>query len=316
MPIQQKQFFQDLHAREALRGDQISYRIRWAFLILAVAMAGAMIYSGRYRQAAWAALGFLALAVGNNYLLGRHLGRGLVPLWMRYLSTSCDILLITAYNYVLSAYVSSLGVSTSAAILVYPIILLFVALRLDKAQLVYAIALTLLCFNVAYFLRYPYFDQALVVRVVSSDVTGHIFKSIFLLCFGLALFFIPQNVRRQVNEQATLFRQAHLAEEQHLATLEAQVQLRTQELSQANQELRQALAQVKTLSGLLPICAHCKNIRDDQGYWQGVETYIAAHSQADFSHGICPECLVKHFPDFSDILDANPRASDKEGEGT
>ena len=55
-------------------------------------------------------------------------------------------------------------------------------------------------------------------------------------------------------------------------------------------ELQQALANVKTLSGLLPICANCKKIRDDDGYWRMVEHYLTDHSEAEFSHGICPEC--------------------------
>lgn len=59
------------------------------------------------------------------------------------------------------------------------------------------------------------------------------------------------------------------------------------------EELTESLKQVKTLSGLLPICASCKRIRDDQGYWQQVETYIAEHTNADFTHGICPDCLEK-----------------------
>lgn len=61
-------------------------------------------------------------------------------------------------------------------------------------------------------------------------------------------------------------------------------------------ELQQAIGEVKSLRGLLPICGQCKKIRDDQGQWQAVESYIKAHSEADFSHGICPECLNKHYP--------------------
>ncbi len=63
-------------------------------------------------------------------------------------------------------------------------------------------------------------------------------------------------------------------------------------------ELQEALAEVKTLSGLLPICSYCKNVRDDKGYWSQIESYIHQHSDADFSHGICPVCAEKHFPDF------------------
>lgn len=63
-------------------------------------------------------------------------------------------------------------------------------------------------------------------------------------------------------------------------------------------ELQDALAEVKTLSGLLPICSHCKNIRDDKGYWNQIESYIRDHSEAQFSHSICPECVKKYYSDF------------------
>lgn len=65
-------------------------------------------------------------------------------------------------------------------------------------------------------------------------------------------------------------------------------------------ELQTALSEVKKLSGFLPICAHCKKIRDDKGYWKQVEIYIREHSEAEFSHSICPECTKKYYPEFSD----------------
>jgi hypothetical protein len=63
-------------------------------------------------------------------------------------------------------------------------------------------------------------------------------------------------------------------------------------------ELRQALANVKQLTGLLPICSHCKKIRDDKGYWNQIEVYIDQHSEARFSHGICQDCAKKYYPDY------------------
>jgi hypothetical protein len=64
-------------------------------------------------------------------------------------------------------------------------------------------------------------------------------------------------------------------------------------------ELQEALEHVQTLSGLLPICAKCKKIRDDRGYWQQVEGYIMEHSSARFTHGLCPDCMTRTYPDFS-----------------
>jgi len=70
-------------------------------------------------------------------------------------------------------------------------------------------------------------------------------------------------------------------------------------LREKNAELSDALAQVKQLKGIVPICMHCKKIRNDENYWQQVEEYIHEHSEADFSHSICPECLEEHYPDYA-----------------
>jgi PAS domain S-box-containing protein len=63
-------------------------------------------------------------------------------------------------------------------------------------------------------------------------------------------------------------------------------------------DLQKAIAEIKTLRGILPICSICKQIRDDKGYWKQIETYIREHSEADISHGICPACARKHYPDY------------------
>ena len=73
-------------------------------------------------------------------------------------------------------------------------------------------------------------------------------------------------------------------------TLEEKVDERTR-------HLQDALEEVKTLSGLLPICSYCKKIRDDKGYWNQIESYISEKSDAEFSHSICQECAKEHYPD-------------------
>lgn len=64
-------------------------------------------------------------------------------------------------------------------------------------------------------------------------------------------------------------------------------------------ELSKALSQIKSLSGLLPICASCKKIRNDAGYWEAVEIYLQKHAPVEFSHGICPACVEKLYPEFA-----------------
>ncbi|MCK5075997.1 MAG: hypothetical protein KAR38_06455, partial [Calditrichia bacterium] len=65
------------------------------------------------------------------------------------------------------------------------------------------------------------------------------------------------------------------------------------ELQKLNAELQEALDDVKMLSGLIPICSSCKKIRDDEGFWHKLETYISNHSDAKFTHGLCPDCVDK-----------------------
>ena len=67
-------------------------------------------------------------------------------------------------------------------------------------------------------------------------------------------------------------------------------------LKQTVEELESALEQIRTLRGIVPICTNCKKIRDDKGFWEQVETYVARHTEADFSHGICPDCMKKLYP--------------------
>jgi YesN/AraC family two-component response regulator len=83
-----------------------------------------------------------------------------------------------------------------------------------------------------------------------------------------------------------------------LLSLKKEVMRQDRQQKKLIEELRTALAEIKTLRGIIPICASCKKIRDDGGYWQQVEEYIRARSQAEFSHSICPDCAKKLYPDY------------------
>lgn len=68
-------------------------------------------------------------------------------------------------------------------------------------------------------------------------------------------------------------------------------------LGEENKKLKDYVTEIRTLRAILPICSNCKKIRDDEGYWQEVESYISAHSETIFSHGLCPECVKKLYPE-------------------
>jgi CheY-like chemotaxis protein len=96
--------------------------------------------------------------------------------------------------------------------------------------------------------------------------------------------------------------------------LERRVRERTAELEAANRELCRALSEVKVLNALLPICSYCNKVRDDKDYWQSVEGYISQHTNAQFSHSICPECYEKVVkPDLERLLPDKTLNGDRPG---
>ena len=97
----------------------------------------------------------------------------------------------------------------------------------------------------------------------------------------------------------------HLTKPYDLGELRARIEVGRRMLTMRDEitaqvvKLQDALAQVTTLRGLLPICAHCKSIRDDKGYWQQVETYVAQHAGCEFTHGVCPSCMAREYPELA-----------------
>jgi len=92
---------------------------------------------------------------------------------------------------------------------------------------------------------------------------------------------------------------AAIRKTQEVLGLERTIRFKNREQKKLIKELQVALQNIKTLQGLIPICASCKKIRDDKGYWNQIEAYISEHSSAEFSHGICPDCAKKIYPGYT-----------------
>jgi PAS domain S-box-containing protein len=130
---------------------------------------------------------------------------------------------------------------------------------------------------------HPY-DQ--VVRYRHRDGS-----TVWVRCRGMAIRDDEGNCLRMLGAHTDLTAQKRA--EEALVT-------KTEELEEVNRQLQEALESIKTLQGLFPICSYCKKVRDDEGYWSQIEAYVSERSEAEFSHGICPECEKKHFGWLSD----------------
>jgi len=124
-----------------------------------------------------------------------------------------------------------------------------------------------------------------------SNLVGHYFK---IFSFYLIYRAIIETGIRQPYE--LIFKELDASNKNLQNEINARIKVE-EERERIIIQLQHALSEVKKLSGLLPICMHCKKIRDDKGYWNQIEKYIHDHSDVEFSHGICQECAKKHYPD-------------------
>ena len=162
------------------------------------------------------------------------------------------------------------------------------------------------------------FEISYLKSIMKENLITSIISALYFIIFSLPFIFIFREFYRAYSARLKLINDELVI---HKTRLEGLVEERTAELSRAyekiqnelrakevveevlrdeKRKLEDALAEVKALSGLLPICASCKKIRDDRGYWNQIEMYISEHSEATFSHGLCPDCAEKLYPGITD----------------
>jgi len=139
------------------------------------------------------------------------------------------------------------------------------------------------------------------LSIIQGTLISRILISVFALPFLYGYLHWQSNKKGiQIENRPVLAILKQVAEiEIELADAQHEIERRIKaekELGKVVHDLQKALSEVKTLQGILPICSHCKKIRDDKGYWKQIESYIRDHSEADFSHSICPECAKKFYP--------------------
>ena len=118
-------------------------------------------------------------------------------------------------------------------------------------------------------------EQQHVFKGYEAGAVDYLFKPI-----------VPEFLRTKVGVFCELFQQKNIIRKQ------------LREIEEKNELLQKRLDEIKQLRGILPICAKCKKIRNDKGYWEKIEVYIGEHSDAEFSHGLCPECAKELYPDY------------------
>jgi hypothetical protein len=240
-------------------------------------------------------IGFgIADAINGRYLLAGLIFSsffGLITGWLR-LRAGHDDRIVYRTNALLFGvlvlymiFVGGDGGSKSLWMFVYPLIIVFLFGPLEGAfwsGALLALAGVILWLPVGSFKVYPY-PMPFKLRLASM----------YLVLMVVVMGF--EHSRRRYRN-AMLREHEGLERETRLLNREIQERAKAEaEKEQLICELKETLAQVKTLKGLVPICSHCHRIRDDQGFWNQLEAYLRNHSGAQFSHGICPACMERHY---------------------
>ncbi|HET6485775.1 MAG TPA: hypothetical protein VFH83_05120 [Spirochaetia bacterium] len=174
--------------------------------------------------------------------------------------------------------------------------------RIHRWLRVYLTLLGVLCLDVVLFNTGAFAGTGSFLTIVQGTLISRVSMSVVALPFLLVYLEWQSRWKGEAIENRpvlAILRQVAKIEAE-LSRAQVEIELRKAAERQRDEtirELRQALSEVKTLRGLLPICSRCKRIRDDSGYWNRIETYIRDHTDARFTHGICPDCARELYPD-------------------
>ena len=194
------EILQYLYQDGGVRGEKVAMRFRWLLVVLVLLLITVMFLKGQVREASWSLIPVSVFIVYNLFLI--YLFRKeKIAYWVRYLSVIIDVSVLSVHIFVYSYFFSELAVATTASILIYPILLFLSVLRYDRRLIIFATVYTIVCFNLIYYLRYPYIDKSLIDQVVSSDPAGHFYKSMYLMLLGIFLLHIPRLVVELISRQ-------------------------------------------------------------------------------------------------------------------
>ena len=240
------EILQYLYQDGGVRGEKVAMRFRWLLVVLVLLLITVMFLKGQVREASWSLIPVSVFIVYNLFLI--YLFRKeKIAYWVRYLSVIIDVSVLSVHIFVYSYFFSELAVATTASILIYPILLFLSVLRYDRRLIIFATVYTIVCFNLIYYLRYPYIDKSLIDQVVSSDPAGHFYKSMYLMLLGIFLLHIPRLVVELISRQERIIAdrkesEIKLAlEKQEKRFLEEKLQFEHEtniELSRMNEQVR------------------------------------------------------------------------------
>lgn len=241
--------------KERIKGAQISVNFRWVFILLLLCTTSLQLFSG-YKTESFHSLLLIAIYFLSNTGLWFSVRKKYDPVYMGYISAFLDVTIVTFHLYYLTAEFDYIAVTSAATIFLYPILFVLYTFRLNRPLLIFLIVLSVLAFNVNYFIAFLE-NEAIYNNYLSSSPLSHIFKSIYILFIGFLCVYLQISMEQfiakqlaeakakmklhskvKIEEKKNEYAQKLIEKEKQMnLKLEEEVKERTQELTRANTQL-------------------------------------------------------------------------------
>lgn len=206
MSRRQSDQYQDIFNAEALRGERIHNRVNWGLFTMVLILCG-FVYLIQGNKAGLYGMVMAFVSLLYNLLITLMLRSKKNVRRLSYVTMLLNVLCMTIYCYVDAVHNAPIVVATSAALLLYPVIIFVAALRMDKALIIYTTALCVLSMDGLYLLFYQLFDQSLMGQRLSVDPLSQMYRTVYVIAFGVLIYSVPRSMRRVLTRQEQLRRE-------------------------------------------------------------------------------------------------------------
>jgi len=193
-----------LFNEEIIRGERTAWIFRWILYTMVCSLA-AIVYFGQDHTAGLFGMLFSITPVLYNLFLYPLIRQKRTYTWIRYVSVTIDIMGLSLYNLGDTIFTSTLVPVTTATLLLYPTIIFLASLRLDRKLIMYTTVLSVITMNILYAWAYPKFNPSITPYIVSADIPGQMYRTLYILLCGGLILFVPNTIKRLLKNQRDIF---------------------------------------------------------------------------------------------------------------
>ncbi len=249
-----------LSSEDADWGERQVIRFRWILITAIIILIGHIFISGEVERGL-VSLSLALVYVFYNLIINILLGKFKGASWIRYVSSTIDITVLSAHIFNYSYFFSPIAVSTAPSLFLYTIFIVLSVLRYDGKLIIFTTIYAVLCYNFIYFIRYPDIDPQLLSQVNSAGPAGTLYRSVYFILIGYFMFSVPNMINRLVEKQNRVTQERREIEVK--LSLDTQRKEMAKHNSLREQELTQQLNEQKLLIRQQNI--KLKNLIDNKG---------------------------------------------------